>query len=115
MACGACGSRAGKSSVPTVSSRTGGRTLYQVVLNNGDGAVAFQTNNVKLARTVRENYKTAGAVLVPDPGPEEGEEAAPSVAPKASRVDGKVVLDEGFVIGGAKTSRAAKAKDAPDA
>lgn len=86
MGCSACGSRPGKSSVPTVTSRSSGRTLYQVVLPSG--AVAFQTNNVDLARKVRSNY--SGARLEPDP------DAVPDEAPTE---EGPLLVPTGLTVG----------------
>ena len=67
MACGSCGQRARGTgpAVATSMSASGGSTLYKVVLNGGEGNVAYQTNNVDLARKVRDNYP--GSVLDPDP------------------------------------------------
>lgn len=60
MACGACGS-GGRS-----RARSGAaRTLYQVVLDGGDGRTAFQTHDLTLARKVSGNYPDS--VLKPDP------------------------------------------------
>lgn len=60
MACGACGSSS------RALARSGpAPTLYQVVLNGGEGRTAFQTHDVALARRVSANYP--GSVLVPDP------------------------------------------------
>lgn len=87
MACGSCGSRRpGQRAVPTRTSASGGRTLYEVVLKSG--AVAFQTNNVNLARSVQANYP--GSRLNPDPDAATAEttEPAPAVtisAPKKGR------------------------------
>jgi hypothetical protein len=86
VACGSCGSRRpGQRAVPTRTTAGGGRTLYEVVLKTG--AVAFQTNNVDLARSVQKNY--LGSTLNPDPdAPAETaptEEAVTISAPKRAR------------------------------
>jgi hypothetical protein len=47
------------------------RTLYEVVLDGGKGRTVFQTHDVGVARTVRGNYVSAGAVIVPDPDAEQ--------------------------------------------
>ncbi|MFF5655210.1 hypothetical protein [[Kitasatospora] papulosa] len=59
MACASCGSR------NRARSGTGARTLYQVVLENGEGRTAFQTHDAGLAKEVAGRY--LNAVVVPDP------------------------------------------------
>ncbi|MGO4419649.1 hypothetical protein AB4Z54_13130 [Streptomyces sp. MCAF7] len=61
MGCG-CGGT-GKQTTSARSTVGKGRTTYQVVLNGGDGRVAFTTTNESLAGSVSRNYP--GSVVQP--------------------------------------------------
>jgi hypothetical protein len=95
MACGACSSRT------LARSGTVARTLYQVVLDGGNGRTAFQTHDLPLARRVRDNYP--GSTLVP-PDPD----AAPAATLEAAdttETDGEPGTDH--------TATAPNSSDAP--
>ncbi|MFE2424655.1 hypothetical protein [Streptomyces hokutonensis] len=61
MGCG-CGSNS-KRSVGAQSAARPSRTTYQVVLDDGNGRVAFTTNNKPLADKVSGNYP--GSIVRP--------------------------------------------------
>jgi hypothetical protein len=110
MACSSCAQRSAARAAARAASLAGPavapeppptRTLYQVVLNGGEGRTVYQSHNLDLARGVQSRYPNS--VLSPDPD-------APAVTAEA-------VVEEPVKKTSRKTAPAADAEatDGPDA
>lgn len=63
MACGSCGGTWTTNAPGTA--QVGGKVLYQVVTDGGEGRVAYQSHKLDLVREVHARYP--GSAIVPDP------------------------------------------------